>query len=49
MTDKEKIERLNMVLGTLIVWMAQSHGSPISVHEAEKLLEMLNSETEEQK
>ena len=39
-TQKELAEVKN-VLGTLIAWMAQSANSPISVNEANKLLEKI--------
>jgi len=37
----DRIARLEKVLGTLIVWIAQSAGSPLSAANAEELLEML--------
>ncbi len=41
MADSERIKRIEETLGTLIYWVAQSSVSPISVNEAEKLLNML--------
>ncbi len=43
-TMQSQIENLQMVLGTLIVWMAQSANSPIRVDEAERLIRMLGKE-----
>ena len=43
MNDAERIYRLEMVLGTLITWIAQSSTSPISGREAGELLKMLQS------
>lgn len=37
-----EIERLRYVLGTLITWLGQSSSDPISVREAEQLIEMLS-------
>lgn len=34
-------DKLATVLGTLISWMAQSSVAPISLHEASRLLQML--------
>ena len=39
MTDKEKIERLEMVVGTLITWLTGS----LRPDEQQKLLEMLQA------
>ena len=40
--ERERIKRLEEVLGTLISWVAQSAVSPISRAEATKLLDKLN-------
>lgn len=48
MTDAEmadRIRRLELLLGTLIAWLAQSASAPISVGEAQSLLEQLTQET----
>lgn len=42
MSDKQKIERLENVVGTLINWMAQTANTPISRVEVTALLRMLN-------
>jgi hypothetical protein len=42
--EPDPIEQLRHTLGTLIVWISQSATSPISVTEAQKLLEMLPRE-----
>ena len=39
-----ELASVKRTLGTLIVWIAQSAGSPISVSNAERLLEMLPPE-----
>lgn len=36
-----ELDNVKNTLGTLISWIAQSSNSPISVHEAERLLQML--------
>ena len=38
MTDAERIDRLEYVLGSLIVWL---HGTSLNYAEAKQLLEML--------
>jgi hypothetical protein len=40
----DPIDQLRSTLATLIVWMAQSAASPISVTDAKKLLDMLPPE-----
>ena len=40
-----KLERVESTLATLIVWITQSAGSPISVRNAQELLHMLGRET----
>ena len=42
LATNEELDQVKYVLGTLISWMAQSSVTPISVSEAEKLLEMLS-------
>jgi len=39
--QSERIARLEQTLGTLIIWLAQSAGSPISIEEAGNLIKML--------
>lgn len=46
MSDAERIERLERVLGTLIVWMAQTANSPLSVDDCKELLRRLRSAQE---
>jgi hypothetical protein len=38
-------ERVKLVLGTLISWMASAANSPIRIDEAEELLRRLNGQT----
>jgi len=39
-----ELASVKRVLGTAIAWIAQAAGSPLSVRDAEKLLEMLPPE-----
>lgn len=41
MTNEERIARLERVLGTLMVWGAQTSGWPLCHHSTEELLKML--------
>jgi hypothetical protein len=41
------VATLNRAVGTLIAWIAQSAGSPLSVSDAERLLDMLPPENRE--
>jgi hypothetical protein len=43
----KELDELKRVVATLIVWMAQSANSPITVAEASQLLGMLNGGVEE--
>ncbi len=44
MSERDEIEALRKVLGTLIQWMAQSANSPISIAEARELMRRLENE-----
>jgi len=41
-TPEQEIEHLKYVIRTLIAWIAQSAGSPLSVANAEELIKMLD-------